>query len=82
MVLCFNGEFWYTRASLVDQTVKKLFAMQDNQVQSLDWEDPLEKEMVTHSSILAWEYPMDRGAWPATVYGVANSWTRLNDLTL
>ena len=36
-------------------------------VQSLGWEDPL----ATHSSILAWRIPMDRGAWRATVYGVA-----------
>ena len=36
--------------------------MLETQVQSLGWEDPLEKEMVTHSSILAWENPMDRGA--------------------
>ena len=33
--------------------------------QSLDWEDPLEKEMATHSSILAWENPLDRGVWQA-----------------
>ena len=38
----------------VAQMVKNLPAMQENQVQSLGWEDPLEKEMVTHSSILAW----------------------------
>ena len=37
--------------------------MQDTWVQSLGWEDPLEKEMATHSSILAWGNPMDRGAW-------------------
>ena len=36
----------------------------------MDWEDPLEKEMEIHSSILAWENPMDRGAWQATVHGV------------
>ena len=40
-------------ASLVAQTVKNLPALQETQVQSLGWEDPLEKEMVTHSSILA-----------------------------
>ena len=34
------------------------------------WEDPLEKEMVTYSSILAWENPMDSGTWRATVHGV------------
>ena len=44
------------------QSVKNLTAMQETQVQSLGWEDPLEKEMATHSSILAWEDPMDRGA--------------------
>ena len=37
--------------------VKNLPAMQEMQVQSLGWEDPLEKEMATHSSILAWEIP-------------------------
>ena len=37
--------------------VKNLPAMQETQVQSLGWEDPLEKEMATHSSILAWEIP-------------------------
>ena len=37
--------------------VKNLSAMQETQVQSLDWEDPLEKEMGTHSSVLGWEIP-------------------------
>ena len=41
------------RASLVAQLVKNLPAMQESQVLSLGWEDPLEKEMATHSSILA-----------------------------
>ena len=44
-------------------------------------EDPLEKEMATLSSILAWRIPMDRGAWWATVHGVAKSWARLSDFT-
>ena len=39
------------------QTVKKLPAMQETQVRSLGQEDPLEKEMATHSSILAWRIP-------------------------
>ena len=39
------------------QTVKNPLAMQETQVQSLDWEDPLEKGMATPSSILAWEIP-------------------------
>ena len=38
-------------------TVKRLSAMQETQVQSLSWEDPLEKEMAAHSSILAWRIP-------------------------
>ena len=42
-------------ASLVGQLVKNLPAVQETRVQSLDWEDPLEKEMATHSSILAWK---------------------------
>ena len=37
------------------------------------WEDPLEEGMATHSSILAWRIPMDRGAWQAAVHGVAES---------
>ena len=44
-------------ASLVAQTVKNLPAMQETQVQSLNWEDPLEKGIATHSSILAWRIP-------------------------
>ena len=52
--------------------VENLPALQEMEVQSLALEDPLEKEMATHSSILAWEIP-DRGAWWATVPGVATS---------
>ena len=43
------------------QIVKKLPAMQETWVQSLGWEDPLEEGMATHSSILAWRIPVDRG---------------------
>ena len=57
------------------QRLKRLPAMQETQVQSLGWEDPLEKEMATHSSILGLENPMDREAWWATVHGVAKSRT-------
>ena len=45
------------RASLIAQSVKNLPAMQETQVQFLGWEDPLEKEMATHSSILVWRIP-------------------------
>ena len=47
-------------ASLVAQMVKNLPAMQETWVPSLGWEDPLEKEMATHSSVLAWEIPGQR----------------------
>ena len=53
--------------------------MQETWVQSLGLEDPLEKGMETHSSILAWRIPMDKGAWRATVHGVTKSQTRLSD---
>ena len=43
------------RASLVAQTVKRLPAMRETRVPLLGWEDPLEKEMATHSSTLAWK---------------------------
>ena len=62
-------------ASLVAQWVKNSLAMQEALVYSLGWEDPLNKEMATHSSILAWRIPTDEGAWQATVHGVAKSWT-------
>ena len=45
------------RLPLVAQTVKRLSAMQEVGVRSLGWEDPLEKEMAAHSSILAWKIP-------------------------
>ena len=47
----------FLRAPLVAQTVKNLPAMQETWIQSLGWEDPLEKGMATHSSILAWRTP-------------------------
>ena len=47
----------YYKISLVAQTVKCLPTMWETRVQSLGWEDPLEKEMATHSSILAWRIP-------------------------
>ena len=46
---------YLTGASLVAQTVKRLPAMRETGVRSLGWEDPLKKEMATHSSTLAWE---------------------------
>ena len=53
--------------------------MQKTWVRSLDQEDSLEKQMATHSSILAWRILMDRGAWWATVHRVAKSQTRVSN---
>ena len=51
--------------------VKNPSANARDRVQSLGREDPLEKEIATHTSILAWRTPMDRRAWQATVHAVA-----------
>ena len=51
-------------ASLVAQLVKNLPAVQDTWVRILGWEDPLEKETATHSSILAWKIPWTEGYSP------------------
>ena len=48
-------------------------------VPSLGWEDPMEEGMATHSSILAWRIPIDRGAWWATVHRAAKSPTGLSN---
>ena len=58
---------------------KESSAMWETWVQSPGWEAPLEEGMATHSSILAWRIPMNRGAWWATVHGTTKSWTRLTD---
>ena len=63
------------RTSLVAQLVKNPPAMWHTWDRSFSWEDPLEEGMATHSNILAWRIPMDRGAQRATVHGVAKSWT-------
>ena len=61
------------------QMVKNPPAMWETWIQHLGGEDPLEEEMATHSSILAWRILMNRGAWRATVRGVAKSLTRLSE---
>ena len=50
-------------ASLEGQLVRNLPAIQETTVRFLGWKDPLEEDMVIHSSILAWRVPMDREAW-------------------
>ena len=69
----------YNRNSLVAQMVKNLPALRETRVRSLDWEDPLEEGMATHSSILTWRIPMDRRAWQAIVLGVSKSQTGLSN---
>ena len=56
--------------------VKNLLAMQETWAPYLGQEDPLEEGMATHSSILAWRIPMDRGAWQTAVHGVTKSQTQ------
>ena len=69
------------KGSLVAQRAKRLPATRETWVRSLGGEDPLEKEVATHSSILAWKNPVDRGAWRAPVHGVARSRIQLSDFT-
>ena len=51
--------------------------MQETQVQSLGWEDPLEKEMATHSSVLAWEIP-----WTEGLDGLQSMWSQKSQIQL
>ena len=60
-----NQEDLMPEASVVAQTVKNLPAMQETWVRSMSWEDPLEKGMATHCSILAWRIP-----WPEEPVGL------------
>ena len=63
----------YSWSSLVAQVVKNLPTMQETWVRPLGQEDSLEKEMTTQNACL--ENSVDRGAWKATVHGVAKNWT-------
>ena len=63
------------------QLVKNLLAMQETQVRSLDQEDPLEKEMATYSSILAWKIPQTKEPGGVIPHGVTKRWTCLSNTT-
>ena len=63
------------KAPLVVQMVKNMLAMQDTWVQSLVWEDSLEKRMANHSRILAWRIPWTEEPGQVTVHGVTKSLT-------
>jgi len=60
--LC-GPSIYVNRDSLEGQLVRNLPAMQETTARFLGWKDPLEEDMVTHSSILAWRIPTDREAW-------------------
>ena len=66
--------------------VKNLPSVQETHVQSLGWEDALEKRIATHNplsrQVLAWRIPGSGGAWWTTVHGVAESRTQLSNYTL
>ena len=69
-------------ASLVTQRLKRLPAMRDTWVRSLGRKDPLEKEMATHSNILAWIIPWtEEPGGLHQALGIAKSRTRLSDFT-
>ena len=68
--------FLYLRDSLVVQRLKQLAAMWETWVQPLGWEDPLEKEMATHSSILAWRIP-----WTEELGGLQSTGRKESDMT-
>ena len=63
----------------VGSVVKNLPATQETWVQSLGWEDPLQKEIATHSSILAWEIPLTEKPGRLQSMGLQKSWTQLSN---
>ena len=77
-VSCICG---WVGTSLVAQTVKRLPTIRETRVQSLGWEDPLEKEMATHSSTLAWRIPWREEPGRLLFHGVEKSRTQLSDFT-
>ena len=63
----------HIRTSMIAQRVKNLLGMQETQLRSLGWKDPLEEEMATHSSTLAWRIPGTGETWWATVQRITES---------
>ena len=61
------------------QMVKNLPSLEETQVRSLDWEDPLEKGMFTYSSILAWRIPWTEETGRLQIHGDTKSWTQLSN---
>ena len=73
-----GGHIFFTKGFPGGSAVKNLPAIQETQVQSLDWEDPLEKGMATHSSILAWKIPWTWEPGGLQSKGLQKSQTRLS----
>ena len=73
-----ESSFYLQRASLIAQSVKNLPAMQETWVRFLGWKDPVEKEMATHSSILAWKISWTEGPGSYSPWG-HKSWARLSE---
>ena len=71
-----TGQLW---ASLVAQSVKNLSAVQETWVRSLSWKDPLEKEMATHSSVLAWKISWTQEPGGLQSMRVSKTQARLSD---
>ena len=72
--------FFFFNQSITGLVVKRIhLPMWETWVQSLSWEDPLEKEMAAHSSILAWKIPWTEKPSKAAVHGAAKSRTQLSD---
>ena len=59
--------------------VVKQLPVNAEDIRNMGWEEPLEEGMATHSSMLAWRIPTDRGAWQATVHGFTKCQTRLSN---
>ena len=77
--IVFNSEVFLFPESSVGKGDLYLPAMKETLVQFLGWEDPLEEEMKTRSSILAWEIPWTEEPGGVTVPGATQSWTQLSD---
>ena len=71
---------WLIQASLLAQMIKNPPAMRETWVQTLGWEDTLEKGTATDFSIATWRIPWTRRAWQATVHGVTKSQIWLSDI--
>ena len=70
-LVLFDSNYTHPQGFPNGSVVENLPAMQETQAQSLGWDYPLEKSLATHSSTLARRIPMDRGAWWATIHGIA-----------